>query len=143
MQLSYLCDMELTYEGGFRLVRPYGGQEGTGFGQGRGVVRGDRLHGTLQWVNQPHRRSDSAMLPDVHGLILTEDGAEIMFSLQGRTVWRPDGSGGQLLTALFEAEDERYRWLNTSLCVLEGVIVMPTMQARVYECVHELTPATP
>ncbi len=143
MQLSLLCEMELSYEGGFRVVRPYGGQEGTGFGQGSGVVRGDRLQGTLQWANHPHRRSDSAMLPDVHGLILTEDGAEIMLSMQGRTVWYPDGSGGQLLTALFEAEDERYRWLNASLCVVEGVMVMPTMHARVYECVHELTPAAP
>jgi len=45
-----------------------------------------------------------------------------------------------MVNAFFEAEDERYKWLNTAVCVLEGLI-SPTsakMKAKIYECVHEL-----
>jgi hypothetical protein len=63
--------------------------------------------------------------PDMHGVIRTDDGAFV------------------LLTVCFEAEDERYRWLNTAICVLEGLISSPItgtgkMRARIYSCVHEL-----
>lgn len=145
MRLEYLCDMELRYQDlpfGTKkivMVRPYGGEEGTAYGEGDGTVTGERLRGQVRWVNHPHRRSDGVMLPDAHGLIATGDGAMVMFTLQGRTVFRGE-AGGQLLTVTFEAEDERYRWLCDGLCVLEGTISAErlSMQARIYQCVHEL-----
>ncbi len=47
------------------------------------------------------------------------------------------------LTVCFEAEDERYRWLNTAVCVLDGLISTAVtgtikMRAHIYSCVHEL-----
>jgi hypothetical protein len=79
MRLDYLCDMDLTHRsqsfGKFVLVRPYGSEEGAGYGEGEGTVRGDRLQGTAIWANSSRRRSDGAMLPDVHGVIQTDDGA--------------------------------------------------------------------
>jgi len=50
------------------------------------------------------------------------------------------GKRRQLITVLFEAEDERYQWLNSAVCVLEGVLRTGggTMNTRVYTCVHEL-----
>ncbi len=62
-----------------------------------------------------------------------------MFSLQGRTFFE-DEKGKQLLMVTFEAENERYRWLNTSFCALEGIIDAQTasMRARVYACVNDL-----
>jgi hypothetical protein len=51
MRLEYVCDMELTYreepayEGKFLLVRPYGGEEGTGYGEGDGTLTGPKLQG--------------------------------------------------------------------------------------------------
>lgn len=138
MRLEHLCEMELAYQGDFLLVRPYGGEEGTGFGSGTGTVTGDRLEGSVQWVNHPHRRSDSAMLPDTHGVIQTGDGALVMFSFSGRTAISPDGIGSQLLTILLEAEDERYRWLNSVLCVAEGRIEKGVMRAHVFLCINEL-----
>ena len=95
--------------------------------------------GTVRWVNHPHRRSDGAMVPDVHGVILTQDGVTVMFSLQGRTIFEGD-IGKQTLLTLFEAEDERYQWLNSALCMLEGVIDAErlVMRARIYVCRHEL-----
>ena len=38
----------------------------------------------------------------------------------------------------FEAEDERYRWLNDIVCIAEGRIRDQGMQIRVYAGVHEL-----
>ncbi len=143
MRLEYLCDMELTYReeplygGKHKLVRPYGSEEGTVYGEGEGQVTGPRLQGQARWVNHPHRRSDGVLLPDTHGIIMTADGAAILFALQGRTFFA-DGKGNQLLWVTFEAEDEQYRWLNTAFCVLEGVIIAGSMQARVYECMNEL-----
>lgn len=145
MRLKYLCDMDLLYRteplsgSKFVLVRPYGSEEGTGYGEGDGRVSGDRLQGAVRWVNHPRRRSDGAMLPDAHGLIWTDDGAAVMFTLEGRTVFS-ENQGRQLLSVLFESEDERYRWLNNTFCVLEGAIDAATftMHARVYSCVSDL-----
>lgn len=145
MRLEHLCDMEFVFQEmselgtKFLLIHPYGGEEGSGYGEGTGTVTGPRLQGGLRWVNHPHRRSDGAMLPDTHGVVQTDDGATVMFSLQGRTFFDGD-TGKQLLLTLFEAEDERYQWLNTTLCVLEGLIDAEhlVMRARVFACQHEL-----
>jgi hypothetical protein len=145
MQLEYIWDRELVYReeslyaDKFLLVRPYGGEEGTGYGEGDGSVTGPRIKGLLRWVNHPHRRSDGAMLPDAHGVIVTDDHAIIMFTLQGRTVFE-QGQGKQLLSVIFEAEAESYRWLNTTFCVLEGLIDVERlrMRARVYACQSDL-----
>jgi len=145
MQLEFICHMELAYReepltgDKFLLVRPYGGEEGTAYGEGDGTVTGPRIQGTLRWVNHPHRRSDGIMLPDAHGIIVTHDNAVIMFTLQGRTVFE-EGLGKQLLSVIFEAEVESYRWLNTTLCVLEGLIDNERlrMRARVYACRSDL-----
>ena len=146
MQLELICEMVLSYREEpltgkkFLLVRPFGGEEGTGYGEGDGTVAGPRIQGTLRWVNHPHRRSDGIMLPDAHGIILTHDHAVIMFTLQGRTVFEQE-QGKQLLSVIFEAEAEAYRWLNTTFCVLEGLIDSQRleMSARVYACRSDLT----
>lgn len=143
MQLEYICDMELVYreesfyDNKFLLVRPYGGEEGSGYGEGDGSVMGPRIQGSLRWVNHPHRRNDGIMLPDAHGVIVTHDNAIIMMTLQGRTVFDLEQKQGkQLLSAIFEAEAESYSWLNTTFCVLEGLIDSERlrMKARVYAC---------
>src|SRR5690349_598768 len=116
MRLEHLCDMELAYreeslyQRKFVLIRPYGGEEGAGYGEGDGRVTGERLRGLLRWVNHPHRRSDQVMLPDAHGCIRTDDRADVVFTLHGRTVFSA-GQGRQLLSVIFESEDERYGWL--------------------------------
>ncbi len=145
MQLEYLCDMELAYReeplygGKFLVVRPYGGEEGTGYGEGEGTVTGPRLHGKMRWVNHPHRRSDRAMLPNLDGVIVTHDNAVVTVKVQGRTVFE-GGQGRQLLSVIFEADAEAYRWLNSTFCVLEGLIDAErlTMRARVYACKSDM-----
>ena len=146
MRLEHVCDLALTYrreplyEGPLKLVAPYGTDEGSRYGEGDVVLRGGRLSGTGRWANHARRRSDGVNLPDVHGVLRTEDGAFVLFGIQGRTLPATDGKRRQLLTVWFEAEDARYRWLNTAVCPLEGGIEPAggTMRARVYRCVHEL-----
>lgn len=145
MRLEYLCDVALAhqenplYGGKSVLIRPYGSEEGTAYGEGDGTFTGPRLQGKARWVNHPHRRSDGNMVPDTHGVIVTDDGAAIHFRFQGRTFFEQQ-TGKQLLHISFEAEDERYRWLNQTIGVLEGLVDARTlrMRARVYLCAHEL-----
>ena len=77
------------------------------------------------------------MLPNVRGLITTDDGASILFELHGRTVFGDDPAGRQSLVGWFEAEDERYRWLNDIVCIAEGRIDVDGMHVRVFAGVHE------
>jgi len=79
------------------------------------------------------------MVPDAHGIIVTHDHALILFTLQGRTVFE-QGQGKQLLSVIFEAEAESYRWLNATFCVLKGPIDSARLQmrARVYACRSDL-----
>jgi hypothetical protein len=77
------------------------------------------------------------MLPDAHGVIVTNDNAVILFTLQGRTVFEQN-QGKQLLSVIFESEAESYLWLNKTFCVLEGLIESERMRARVYACQSDL-----
>lgn len=137
MRLEPLCEMELAYQD-LVMVHPYGGNEGTAFGTGEGTVSGERIRGTVRWVNHPHHRSDDTWLPDARGVIKTDDEANIMFGILGRTTYDAEGVGRQLLTFIFEAEDERYAWLNTTWCVAEGVIGGGAMHVEIYTCINEL-----
>jgi hypothetical protein len=147
MRLEPLCTLALEYDerggvpdGGFVLVAPYAGGDGSGYGAGHGTVRGERLNGVAAWSNHPRRRSDGRMLPDAHGVILTDDGARVIFGLCGRTVFRDPDRGEQSLMGWFESDDERYLWLNDVVCVAEGEIRMDTARADidVYVAVNEL-----
>ncbi len=80
MRIELICETELAYRDStygqkFLLARPYGSEEGSGYGEGDGTIWNERIHGTTRWVNHPHRRSDGSILPDAHGVIRTEDGA--------------------------------------------------------------------
>ena len=146
VRLEPLCTFEWSYDadgrvsGGYVLLQPFGGDDGAGYGEGRGTVTGDRLAGTCVWSNHPGRRGDGRMLPNVHGLIVTDDGAEVLFRLTGITVFDNEGRGSQNLSGTFTAEDERYAWVNDLVCVAEGVIVpaQNTIDIRVYAAINDL-----
>ena len=112
MRLKPLCTLELAYreeslyQGKFVVARPYDSKEASAYGEGDGWVKGEKLQGTLRWVNRPHCRTDGVWLPNLHGVIQTEDGASILFSLQGRTKFMADGKGHQLLTTIFDSTHE-------------------------------------
>lgn len=145
MRLAPVCQLDLAYDDhGVRTVRPFRGDEGTGYGAGTGRATGDRLSGLVRWSNQPHRRSDGVLLPDIRGVVETAGAGSVVFHLAGRIDWRsePDGirTGIELLSGSFAAEDDEHRWLNDVLCVAEGMIDPATLTLRlaVSYCINEL-----
>jgi hypothetical protein len=145
VRLEPLCVFEWRYDdngrvsGGYVVLSPYGTEEGPGYGEGSGTVRGDRVRGRCVWSNQPRRRSDGRFVPDVRGLIETADGVGIVFRFAGRTVFHGD-RGGQNLVGTFEAEDARYAWLNDAVCLAEGEIrpADNVIEIHVFVAVNEL-----
>ena len=144
MRLEYLCDLELAYrqetlyQGKFVVARPYDSHEASAYGEGDGWVKGEKLKGTARWTNHPHCRTDGVWLPNLHGVIKTEDEAYILFSLHGRTKFIAGGQGHQLLAVVLETQDERYEWLNDSIYVLEGIIEGFSMRMKVFQCINEM-----
>lgn len=143
MRLEPLCTLDLRYRGGFHLVRPYGNESGLGWGTGDGTVIGDLVSGTATWSNQPSRRGDGAMLPQVRGVITTADGAVVLFDLTGRTIFvERDGQevGRQIVTVMFESEAEPHRWLNDVVCIGDGAMdpVQASAHISVFRCISEI-----
>jgi hypothetical protein len=124
---------------GYTIVSPYGSEEGIAYGEGRGTATG-RIGGTVVWSNYPRRRTDGRMLPNVRGLITTQDGASILFEFRGRTIFEGDEPGRQNLVGWFESDHESYRWLNDLVCIAEGGISAtgPDMVINVYAGIHEM-----
>jgi hypothetical protein len=133
---SYDTDVRVAAPG-YAIVSAYGGEEGIGYGEGRGTATG-RLEGSVVWSNFPRRRTDGRMLPDVRGLITTTDGASILFELRGRTIFEGDKPGRQNLVGWFESDHESYRWLNDVVCIAEGTISDDGMQIHIFAGIHEL-----
>jgi hypothetical protein len=49
------------------------------------------------------------MMPNVRGLITTQDGASILFEFRGRMIFGGDEPGRQNLVGWFESDHESYR----------------------------------
>ncbi len=139
MRLEFLFDAEFAYQGGLELTRPYGGKEGQGFGVGTGTVQGERVRGTLQWSNYPRLREDGVLLPDARGRIETEDGAHILFAIQGYAIRKAQGSGRTVIhTMTFKTQDGAYQWLNLVYALGEGrVSTGPDPSVRYYACLSD------
>jgi uncharacterized protein DUF3237 len=140
VRLEHLVDLDLTYRGEYVVARPYPGGAGRGYGSGDGTALGPRLHGGVRFANHPGIRGDGVLLADLHGVIETEDGAQVVFSLQGYGL--PAGEGARidaLLAATFECQDERYRWLGTTFGVGEALAdKQGGVNVRIYSCTNDL-----
>jgi hypothetical protein len=123
---------------GYTIVSAYGSEEGIAYGEGRGTATG-RIEGSVVWSNYPRRRTDGRFLPNLRGLITTQDGAPIIFELRGRTIYEGD-VGRQNLVGWFESDHESFRWLNDLVCIAEGQISYATaeMVINVYVGLHEM-----
>jgi hypothetical protein len=140
MRLNFLFDMEFRYTEPIDMLFPSGGNEGQGFGGGIGTVEGDRLRGTFKWSNWPRIREDGVALPNLTGIIETDDGARILFKLDGYSLVDPSDKrrivvGG----ATFLSDHENYNWLNKVYAVEEGAINLETavVRARFHECIPD------
>jgi hypothetical protein len=73
--------------------------------------------GRFRAANHPQRRADGTFLPDLHGIIDTDDGATIVLDMRGYGRAYPIGAR-QVVVALTHVSDHpRYSRLNDSLSV--------------------------
>jgi hypothetical protein len=73
--------------------------------------------GRFRAANHPLRRADGTFLPDLHGVIETEDGATIVLDMRGYGRAYPLGARQVVVAATHVSDHPRYTYLNDSLSV--------------------------
>ena len=138
MNLEPLCEMDLHYTWVDYIDYGAGGQY---VGTLEGVARGDRLRGTVKFVNVPAKRPDNVNCPTLRGVLQTEDGAKIYVELNGIALLRAEDNARIFTTSLsLRAGDARYGWVNTAFGVVEGILNNTTDEAhvRAFVCQNDL-----
>ena len=97
------------------------GTESQHFFIAEGRVEG-AISGRFRGANHPRRRTDLTYCPDFQGVIVTEDGAKIMFDLRGYGRAYPELRRQVVGTVTHLSGDERYARLNDVVCVLTGEV---------------------
>ena len=100
-------------------LRGDGGVEEQGFLLVEGRSQG-RIMARLRAANYPRKRTDGTVTPDFRGVLETDDGATVVFEWHGYGRTPDDGSRPLLGSITHLSDDERYAWLNDTLCVLTG-----------------------
>jgi hypothetical protein len=140
MRLESFCRISMRYQEA-SWHRPYGGDEGLGFGRGEGTVSGE-LEGTVAWANYPRRREDGVWTPNLRGVISTRGGEEVLLSIHGQSVEEDAPGSRRAILGRIEltTDAEPYRWLNTCFLVGEGEIdeERENWSLDVYVCVNEV-----
>ncbi len=136
MELVELGELELTYTSLDSLDYEAGGQL---YGTMEGRLAGDRVAGNLHLTNLATRRADNVNLPTLRGVLKTDDGAVIWVELDGvATLRRSDNARIFVTGCRFRTGDERHRWLNGVLGILEGILGSVTVggkaHGRIFEC---------
>jgi Protein of unknown function (DUF3237) len=97
------------------------GSEGQLFLIAEGRATG-RLSARLRAANYPRRRGDGTLLPDLRGVLETDDGAAVLFAWHGYAT-PPDGDRRRLVGSVTHVSDDaRYRHLNDVVCALTGEV---------------------
>lgn len=136
MKLAKLCSLELRYTALEAVDYEPGGQL---YGTMEGRAVGDRLSGSLHLTNLALRRPDNVNLPTLRGLLTTDDGVSVWLELDGIATLRSSDNARVFVTSCrFRAGDPTYRWLDTVVAVVEGVLdrvaVGGVAMADVYAC---------
>jgi len=97
------------------------GVEGRSFLLAEGRSTG-RLSARYRAANFPRERADGALVPEFRGVLETDDGATVLFEWQGLAVRRERGMRQLLGSLVHTTGDPRYRWLNDSVCAVEGEV---------------------
>jgi hypothetical protein len=117
--LEHLFDAELVYQAGIEPIANDG--EGKLVGSGDGIVDGPRIRGSLRWtLFEGPGELTCPMNPIL--AIETEDGTRVGF--EGRGYARRASPQDQIwrvaATLIFQADAERFAWLDGALAVWEG-----------------------
>jgi hypothetical protein len=126
--------------------RPHGGEEGLGFGHGDGAISGE-VEGKVVWANYPRRREDGVWTPNLRGMVISDDGHELVLSVHGQSIEERAAGQRRAILARIEltTEAEPYRWLNTCFLVGEGEIdeERENWWLDTYVCVNEVAQGPP
>lgn len=120
MKPLYRMRLRYTREWSVPLGDP-GKAESQHFFLGEGRCEG-RIAGAFQLANHPLRRTDGTYLPDLQGVIETDDGATIYFDHRGYGRSYPPGRRQVLAVGTHLCADERYKWLNDSVAAAVGEV---------------------
>ena len=77
----------MVYADQGRWVQPFREDEWLGWAEGTGSISGERLSGSLRWLNHPRERPDATWLPDHHVLVTTDDEATVLMRMVGLNLW--------------------------------------------------------
>lgn len=80
------------------------------------------INGTFKGANYPQRRTDGTFMPDFNGVIETDDGAVILKRTTGYGRAYPIGRRQIVCSEIHLSDDDRYRWLNDTICVSTGEV---------------------
>jgi hypothetical protein len=120
-ELKPLYRVRFTYPNGWSIPLAPGSLESQHFFFADGRCEG-RISGRFRGANHPRRRGDGTYCPDFQGVIESDDGAVVYFDYQGYGRAYPEGRRQVVLAATHLASDERYRWLNDTVCVSTGEV---------------------
>ena len=121
MRLDPLYRLSFRYEEAWHAE--LGGERGTEsehFLIAEGRSEG-RLTGRFRAVNHAHRRTDLVYVPDLQGVIETDDGATVMLDYRGYGMIEGDEQR-VVGFARHVSADERYTWLNTTVAAISGEV---------------------
>jgi hypothetical protein len=85
-------------------------------------------------ANFPRTRIDGTLLPDFRGVVETDDGAALLFTLRG--YFRP-ATGGLVGSMTHVTDDDRYARLNDVVCAVAGEVGPDQVVLDVAELVWE------
>jgi hypothetical protein len=109
------------------------GSEAQSFLIAEGQCEG-RVAGRFRAANFPRTRDDGALLPDFRGVVETDDGAALLFTLRG--YFRP--ATRELVGSMTHVtDDERYARLNDAVCAVAGEVKPGEVVLEVAELVWE------
>jgi Protein of unknown function (DUF3237) len=92
------------------------------------------LSGRFRAANFPRTRVDGTLLPDFRGVVETDDGAALLFTLQG--YFRP-ATGSLVGSMTHVTDDDRYARLNDAVCAVAGQVGPAEVVLEVAELVWE------
>ena len=121
MRLEPLYRMEFTYPHEWSVALAEGGTEGQHLFLAEGRCDG-RLSGSMRGANHPRRRGDGTYCPDFDGVIVTDDGATVLFHCGGYGRAHPAGARQIVCWLTHLSDDPDHRWLNDVVCVGTGEV---------------------
>jgi hypothetical protein len=98
-----------------------GGTESQNFLLTEGHCEG-RIAASWRGANYPRRRTDGTLTPDFRGVLETDDGATILFAWHGYGHANAAGASRLAGSMTHITDDERYRWLNDTVCAVAGEV---------------------